>query len=112
MNLKTFYKIYYRHRYKKASLLLKPYLLITALLKYLYNLFYFPKKIDLDIFIKKKDFLFKKDLNFLFEYFNSDKGEYFINQYSQPYKKKVLEKKLMHILNFMRVILKILKIIS
>ena len=93
MNLKTFYKIYYRHRYKKASLLLKPYLLITALLKYLYNLFYFPKKIDLDIFIKKKDFLFKKDLNFLFEYFNSDKGEYFINQYSQPYKKKSIRKK-------------------
>ena len=93
MNLKTFYKIYYRHRYKKASLLLKPYLLITALLKYLYNLFYFPKKINLDIFTKKNNFLFKKDLNFLFEYFNSDKGEYFINQYSQPYKKKGIRKK-------------------
>ena len=44
MNLKTFYKIFYRHRYKKASFILKPYLLITALIKYIYNLFYFPKK--------------------------------------------------------------------
>jgi len=86
MNLKTFYKIFYRHRYKKASFVLKPYLLITALIKYLYNLFYFPKKIDLDIFSNDKNFLFEKDLSFLFEYFNSDKGDFYINQYCQPYK--------------------------
>ena len=87
MNLKTFYNIYYRHRLKKASLLLKPYLIITAFLKYFYNVFYFPKKINLDIYLNDKLYLFKKDLNFLFEYFNSDKGEFFINQYSQPYKR-------------------------
>ena len=87
MNLKTFYKIYYRHRFKKASFILKPYLLISVLLKYIYNLFYFPKKINLDISSKNKSLLYEKDLNFLFEYFNSDKGEFFINQYSQPYKK-------------------------
>ena len=87
------YLSFWFKKYTKSSLLLKPYLLITALLKYLYNLFYFPKKINLDIFKKKNNFLFKKDLNFLFEYFNSDKGEYFINQYSQPYKKKSIRKK-------------------
>ena len=87
MNLKTFYKIYYRHRYKKASFILKPYLLISILIKYIYNLFYFPKKINLDTYLNNKLYLFKKDLNFLFEYFNSDKGEFFVNQYSQPYKR-------------------------
>ena len=87
MNLRTFYKIYYRHRYKKASFILRPYLLISTFIKYIYNLPYFPKKIDLDVFSNDKSFLFKKDLNFLFEYFNSDKGDYSKNQYSQPYKK-------------------------
>ena len=93
MNLKTFYRIYYRHRYKKASFLLKPYLLITALIKYIYNLFYFPKKIDLDVFATHNNFLFQKDLNFLFEYFNSDKGNFFTDQYSQPHKKDNIKKK-------------------
>ena len=87
MNLKTFYKIFYRHRYKKASFILKPYLLITALIKYIYNFFYFPKKVDLDIFSNNNKFLFEKNLSFLFEFFNSDKGDFFVNQYSQPYKK-------------------------
>ena len=87
MNLKTFYNIFYRHRFKKASFILKPYLLITTLIKYIYNLFYFPKKINLDIFSNENNFLFEKDLTFLFEFFNSDKGDFFSNQYSQPYKK-------------------------
>ena len=31
--------------------------------------------------------LFNKNLNFLFEFFNSDKGETFSDQYTQPFKK-------------------------
>ncbi len=37
--------------------------------------------------IKKKNFmLFSRDLNYLFQYFNSDKGSYFKNQYIKPIK--------------------------
>jgi SAM-dependent methyltransferase len=32
--------------------------------------------------------LFEKNLDFLFEFFNSDKGEYYIDQYVQPIKRK------------------------
>ena len=86
MKLKTFYKIYYSHRIQKASNLLKPYLFVSLFIKYIINLFYFPKKKNLDNFSKKNLYLFSKDLNFLCEFFNSDKGENFINQYSQPSK--------------------------
>ncbi len=48
--------------------------------------------IDLDKFSKKNDFLYDKDLGFLFKFFNSDKGENFKNQYQKPIK---LEKKLL-----------------
>ena len=51
------------------------------------NVFYFKKKINLDDYSNQKNFLFDKNLNFLFEYFNSDKGELFINQYDQPSKR-------------------------
>ena len=47
-----------------------------------------PKKINLDEHSKSNIELFKKDLDYLFEYFNSDKGDYYINQYMQPIKKK------------------------
>tara|TARA_B100000925_G_scaffold241336_1_gene190595 strand:- start:285 stop:1004 length:720 start_codon:yes stop_codon:yes gene_type:complete len=43
--------------------------------------------INLDDHSKKNEELFKKDLDYLFEYFNSDKGEFYINQYMQPIKK-------------------------
>ena len=46
------------------------------------------KTIDVDSLALKKNHFFKKDLNFLFEYFNSDKGEHYINQYEQPLKRK------------------------
>ena len=87
MKIKTFYSLFYRHRIKKASLLRKIYLLIIIPIKYSINLFYFEKKINLDNFSKKNNFLFDKDLNYLFEYFNSDKGEAFTDQYIQPSKK-------------------------
>ena len=88
MKLNTFYKIYYRHRFQKASFVLKLYLSLSIILKYLINLFYMQKTIDVDNLALRKNQFFNKDLNFLFEYFNSDKGEFYINQYTQPYKRK------------------------
>ncbi len=87
MKLKTFYKIYYRHRFHKASFVLKIYLSISIFFRYFVNLFYMQKVVDVDKLASKKSFLYDKNLNFLFEYFNSDKGEFCINQYSQPSKR-------------------------
>jgi predicted O-methyltransferase YrrM len=87
MKLKTFYKIYYRHRINKANKLLKIYLFLIIPLKYLVNLPFIKKKINLDNYSHDKKFLFEKNLNFLFEFFESDKGEKFINQYNQPIKR-------------------------
>ena len=86
MKLKTFYKIYYRHRINKASFVLKIYLVITVFFKYIFNLFYLPKTKNLDDYSKENQNLFQKDLNYLCEYFNSDKGEKFKNQYAKPSK--------------------------
>jgi hypothetical protein len=88
MNIKTFYTIYYRHRIQKANLLLKIYILLILPIRYLLNIPFLPKKINLDEHSKSNIELFKKDLDYLFEYFNSDKGDYYINQYMQPIKKK------------------------
>ena len=86
MKLNTFYKIYYRHRIKKASFVLKIYLIITVFFKYIFNLLYLPKIKNLDHYSKENQNLFQKDLNYLCEYFNSDKGEKFKNQYAKPSK--------------------------
>ena len=88
MNIKTFYTIYYRHRIQKANILLKIYILLILPFRYLLNIPYLPKKINLDEHSNSNVELFKKDLDYLFEYFNSDKGNYYINQYMQPIKKK------------------------
>ena len=88
MKLKTFYKIYYKHRILKANFLLKIYLIIIVPIRYLLNIPFLPKKINLDDHSKKNAYLFDKELDFLFEKFNSDKGNFYINQYSQPMKKK------------------------
>lgn len=88
MNIKTFYLIYYRHRIQKANLLLKIYILLILPIRYLLNIPFLPKKINLDEHSNSNVELFKKDLDYLFEYFNSDKGNYYINQYMQPIKKK------------------------
>ena len=71
---------------QKASNLLRIYLYITLLIKYIVNLYYLPKKKNLDNWSKKNSYLYNKDLNFLCEFFNSDKGENSINQYAQPSK--------------------------
>ena len=86
MKFTTFYKIYYRHRIKKASFALKIYLIITVFFKYIFNIFYLPKINNLDDYSKENQNLFYKDLNYLCEYFNSDKGEKFKNQYAKPSK--------------------------
>ena len=87
MKFKTFYYLFYSHRFKKASFVRKFYLLIILPFKYLYNYFYIEKKIDLKLFAIKHPFLFDKSLDYLFEYFNSDKAEKYINQYTHPSKK-------------------------
>jgi hypothetical protein len=88
MRIKTFYNIFYRHRVQKANIFLKFYILIILPFRYLINIPYLPKVINLDNHSKINSELFKKDLDFLFEHFNSDKGEYYINQYMQPIKRK------------------------
>tara|TARA_Y200000002_G_scaffold348683_1_gene324810 strand:- start:54 stop:782 length:729 start_codon:yes stop_codon:yes gene_type:complete len=45
-----------------------------------------PKTKDLDDYSKENPNLFHQDLNYLCEYFNSDKGEKFKNQYAKPSK--------------------------
>ena len=87
MHIRTFYTLFYRHRFEKASLIRKMYLALILPFKYLYNYFHLDKKKNLDYFSIKNSFLFSKDLNFLFEYFNSDKGEKYINQYTHPSKR-------------------------
>ena len=87
MKFKTFYSLFYSHRFKKASFLRKFYLSVILPFKYLYNYFFLEKKIDLKLFAIKHPYLFDKSLDFLFEYFNSDKAEKYINQYTHPSKK-------------------------
>ena len=93
MKFKSFYKIYYEHRINKASIFLKIYIFLTLPFNYLTNKFYYPKIINLDMFSNSNQYLFKKDLGFLFQFFNSDKGEKFVNQYDKPiYKNKSIIK--------------------
>ena len=87
MNLRTFYRLFYKHRITKASFFLRLYIFIVVPIKYIINIFYFEKKVNLDLYKNQISELSKKNLNALFEHFNSDKGEYFINQYLQPAKK-------------------------
>ena len=86
MNVRTFYKIYYEHRIKKSSIILKLYILIFFPINYFLNKIFFESKKNLDLFAKKNQSLFDKDFRFLFEHFNSDKGEKYINQYQKSLK--------------------------
>ena len=87
MKLRTFYKIYYEHRFKKANHILKFYILIVIPIKYLINLIYLPKIINLDEFVDRYGLNETKDLGKLFDFFNSDKGNQFENQYAHPAKR-------------------------
>ena len=88
MKFNTFYKIFYEHRVKKAKILLKTYLIIILPFKYLINLPFVPKKINLDQFEKNNTSLYNKSLNDLFNFFNSDKGDLYEYQYDHPSKNK------------------------
>ena len=87
MKFKTFYKIFYEHRLLKANLIKKAYIIFCLPFNYFLNLIFLEKKINLDNLSLKKTELFEKNLNFLFENFNSDKGEFYINQYQKPIKR-------------------------
>ncbi len=91
MNINSFYKIYYKHRIIKANFFLKLYLFAILPLRYLLNIPFIPPKVNLDSHSLKNQNLFEKNLNFLFEYFNSDKGDYFVDQYIQPIKKNEIK---------------------
>ena len=87
MKLRTFYKIFYEHRFKKANYILKFYILFIIPIKYLINLIYLPKIINLDNFVDRYGLNETKDLGKLFDFFNSDKGNQFENQYAHPSKR-------------------------
>ena len=91
MKLRTFYKIYYEHRYKKANHILKLYILILIPIKYFFNLIYLPKTINLDEYVDRFGLNETTDLSKLFEFFNSDKGNQFENQYAHPSKRTSLK---------------------
>ncbi len=91
MNINSFYKIYYKHRIIKANFFLKLYLFAILPFRYLLNIPFIPPKVNLDSHSLKNQNLFEKNLNFLFEYFNSDKGDYFVDQYIQPIKKNKIK---------------------
>ena len=93
MKFNTFYQIYYLHRLKKSSLILKIYIYLILPIAYILNKFSLESVIDLDLFSKKNLHFFNKNFEFLFEYFNSDKGKKFKNQYQKPIKfeKKIIE---------------------
>tara|TARA_Y100001970_G_scaffold22863_1_gene26536 strand:+ start:4133 stop:4981 length:849 start_codon:yes stop_codon:yes gene_type:complete len=82
----TFYQIYYSHRLKKSSFILRIYIYIILPFVYFINKLLLKSVIDLDKFSKSNSELYDKNLNFLFQYFNSDKGDKFQNQYQKPIK--------------------------
>jgi hypothetical protein len=91
MKLQTFYQIYYKHRILKANIFHKIYLLIIIPIRFIFNSIIIEKKINLDYLGIINPTLFDKNLNYLFEYFNTDKGYYFYNQYSKSKKKEKIQ---------------------
>ena len=87
MKISTFYNIYYKHRFIKAKFYLKIYLLSIFPIKYLIYIIFSEKKLNLENLEISNPNLFNLHLNDLFEYFNSDKGNFFFNQYARSIKK-------------------------
>lgn len=85
MKIVSFYKIYYQHRFLKANFFLKIYLSIVLIIRfYLHYIFFFFSKKDLEVISKYNNSLFKKNINYLFSYFNTDKANYLNeNQYDK-----------------------------
>ena len=89
MKFYTFYSIYYRHRIKKAKLILKAYIFIILPFSYLLNLFFLPKITNLDeIDFNKFE---NKTLDYLLEYFGSDKAKKVFDQYPKPIQRKKIK---------------------
>ena len=57
MKIKTFFKIYYKHRIDKSNIFKKMYIIALLPINYLLNLFFLEKKRNLD-----KEALHNKDL--------------------------------------------------
>ena len=91
MKISTFYQIYYKHRFTKANFFLKIYLSLIILIRFLFNSIFLNNKINLDKLIISNPDLLDKDFDYLFEYFNSDKGNFFFNQYSKSIKKEKIQ---------------------
>tara|TARA_Y100001970_G_scaffold52718_1_gene66717 strand:- start:910 stop:1746 length:837 start_codon:yes stop_codon:yes gene_type:complete len=87
MKISTFIDIYYNHRLQKANFLKKIYIYLIIPFNYFIEKINYPRIVNLDEYAKYNKEFFKKKLNFLFEYFNSDKGDKFINQYVRFSKK-------------------------
>ena len=87
MKISTFIDIYYDHRLKKANFLKKIYIYLIIPFNYLIEKINYPRIVNLDEYGNNNKEIFKKNLNYLFEYFNSDKGNKFINQYTRFSKK-------------------------
>ena len=87
MKISTFIDIYYNHRLQKANFLKKIYIYLIIPFNYFIEKINYPTIVNLDEYGKKNKEIFKKNLNCLFEYFNSDKGNKFINQYTRFSKK-------------------------
>ena len=88
MKFSTFYKTYYLHRINKANFFLKLIIFLKLPFIYLLNKILYPSEVNLDKFSIKNQNLFNKNLEFLFQYFNSDKGNFLYNQYDKPLKSK------------------------
>ena len=87
MKISTFIDIYYNHRLQKANFLKKIYIYLIIPFNYFIEKINYPSIVNLDEYGKNNKEIFKKNLNCLFEYFNSDKGNKFINQYTRFSKK-------------------------
>ena len=86
MKYNTFVQIFYKHRLKKTKKIRYLFLKFFLPLFYLVNIIFDKKNLNLDNYSLKHKELFNKDLNYLFEHFNSDKGNKFLNQYEKPIK--------------------------
>jgi hypothetical protein len=91
MKILTFYNIYYKHRFFKSNIFLKIYLFLIFPLKYFVYKIFSEKKINLKNLEIRNPNLFNLTLNELFEYFNSDKGNFFLNQYTRSRKRDKIQ---------------------
>ena len=91
MKISTFYDIYYKHRFIKSNVFLKIYLSLIFPWKYFIYKIFSEKKINLENLEISDSNLLNLTLNDLFEYFNSDKGNFFLNQYTRSRKKNKIQ---------------------